>query len=564
MKVRNKEATTSSNQLVDQPDVVAIATNIEETSLQLSELAAKPSRRNVLTATAAGAMVAAATSGQAASSGYPTNPVIYIDDFARANFMIYNDWTPIVAAALASFDHSLDVGAISPAGVIIFGPSPGNPPLTGGNYYFRTAAIPTAAAPFAIEVNRTVTLKGCGGGGPGSMPGRTNLFIAPGLGGIRFNNAGYPLGSGGSQSGLRAATGSRVEDLCLQGNNETTLNSAYRNAHGIEANTTVSIRDVTVHAFSGHGIYLHGNPGDTPPAGCDFASVVNCWVVYNLGDGCHIDGHDANGCLIFQTAFTQNKGYGLYDNSLTGAVLIGGQFEAQATDIWVNNPSATTTCLGVYKESHGPGPVSSGGELVTTCGNAVVVGNVLAADLINNPSGVCTSDSIAVPTVLGGGGQMSRVSVTSPDGTGNVLLGCATRGAANILTLYDNREHNGAWPFSFKSHATGGVYVDYGASGYPLFGFTNSRCTKANGFPVDAALIPDFACGGVDIGCHLIGGVNHKIFVGVAGTIPTSTAYPVGSVIHNASATYVGDPTLWKLVNRNGTLKWVVGGTLNS
>jgi hypothetical protein len=53
----------------------------------------------------------------------PVNPIIYIDDFARASFAPpYNDWAPIVAAALASFDHLEDNLSDSPGGTIVFGP----------------------------------------------------------------------------------------------------------------------------------------------------------------------------------------------------------------------------------------------------------------------------------------------------------------------------------------------------------------------------------------------------------------------------------------------------------
>ncbi len=376
----------------------------------------------------------------------PTNPIIYLDDFARANFTPpISDWTPVVAAALASFDHNHDDTVHSVGGVIVFGPAPGAAPLTDGLYLFKTSARATAATPFGIEVNRTVILRGCGGG----LPARTMLRFAPSLGGIRFNNGGYPLNADGSQSGLLTGQGSRVEDLCVQGNNGGARATA-PNAHGIYASCGVTLFGVTVHAFSGHGIYFHGNPGDVPGTGCDFSRVDGCWAVFNLGDGCHIEGHDANGCLVLQSSFTSNTGYGVYDNSLTGAVILGSQFESQATDIWANQGSATTTCLGVYKESHGARGATPI-EQVTINGNAVVVGNVLASDLLNS-AGVFTSDSAGgVPSVLSACGQMSRVSVKSQDGTGVVGLGSGTSGSPNILTLADNRENNGVWPFAFKS-----------------------------------------------------------------------------------------------------------------
>ncbi|MGA9601093.1 MAG: hypothetical protein WBS22_12730, partial [Methylocystis sp.] len=117
-------------------------------------------------------------------------------------------------------------------------------------------------------------------------------------------------------------------------------------------------------------------------------------------------------------------------------------------------------------------------------------------------------------------------------------------------------------------YTSGGIGFDWAATGQAFLTLLNSRCLKANGFPVDAAKIPDFANGGVAMRGVLLGSATapsySMIFQGVATAVPTSTAYPVGSVIHNAAATNVGDPTLWKLVSRSGTLKWVVGATLQS
>ncbi len=275
MKVQNKETTTSSNQLVNKTDVARTATYIEETSIQLSELAAKPSRRHILTATAAGAMVAAAGSGQAASFANPINPVIYIDDFARANFTTYNDWTPIVAAALASFDHLEDNLSDSPGGTIVFGPSPGLVPLTNGTYKFLSPAIPNTPQGFGIELNRTVRLVGSGSTA-GNAGGRSQLVFAPGIGGIRANAAGYPI------SGLLGAGGFLIENLYLLGPGAGNGPAA---AHGVYFNCGGRITGCSIHQFSGDGVRAYGNAGDRPTNGCDLSTISFTDLDANGGNG---------------------------------------------------------------------------------------------------------------------------------------------------------------------------------------------------------------------------------------------------------------------------------------
>ncbi len=473
----------------------------------------------------------------------PTTPLIYLDDFARANFKTYNDWTPIVAAALASFDHLQDDTVISPGGTLVFGPGPGNAPLTDGVYNFLTPAIPGLPQGFGIEINRVVNMIGNG-------QLRTRLVFALGLGGIRFNYIGYPETAAGAQSGLLAAQGSSLSEVQLVGNNDAAKPVA-PNAHGVYANCLILLRRVSISNFSGHGIYLHGSTGDVPETGTDFSSVEYCGSFFNAGSGLYIEGHDANGVMSFQSAYKQNA-VGITDTSLTGATIVGGQLEANSLDLMTNQASAATTFLGCYKES---------GEPVTMHGNNVVIGGPLATDLLNNPS--INSGTSGQPTVIGGAGVMSFARVLAGTKTGAVSLGSANVASDGLLALTDMRG-GGSLGFSFSSHANGGIMVDYAGTAYPIFGFINSRCTIANGFPCNAASIPDFANGGVDAGCHLIGDVNHKIFVGVANAKPTSTAYPAGSIMHNNAAVKVGDPTLWKLVSRAGVLQWVVGATLQS
>ncbi len=482
----------------------------------------------------------------------PTNPVIYIDDFARTNFTSYNDWAPIVAAALASFDHLEDNLSDSPGGTIVFGPAPGSAPLTNGTYNFLSAALPNMPQGFGIELNRTVRLVGSGSAA-GNAGGRTQLVFAAGIGGIRANAAGYPINNSGAQSGLLGANGFLIENLYLLGPG---AGNGPATAHGVYFNCGGRINGCSIHAFSGDGVQAYGNSGDTPTNGCDLSVIAFTDLDANGGNGITIIGHDANGIMVLQCTHRQND-YGLYDASLTGAHVIGGQFEANVIDVWANNPSTTTTLVSCYKEA---------GEPVTICGNAVVLGGVLAANMLSQPS-INTPDAVGgTPTIISGAGEVSWLRAKALTGTGGFAMGNPSAGSDYFLGLTDYRESGGAWPFRAKSYTSGGIGIDWGATGQPVLTFLNSRCLKANGFPIDAAKIPDIASsGGVAVRGLVMGTPQTSmIFQGIATAVPTNTSYPVGSVIHNASATNVGDPTLWKLVNRSGTLKWVVGATLQS
>jgi hypothetical protein len=475
----------------------------------------------------------------------PTNPVIYLDDFARANFTSYNDWTPIVAAAIASFDHLQDNFWTSIGGTLVFGPGPGNAPLTSGVYNFLTPAIPTGPQGYGIELNRCVHLLGVG---------RTVLNFAAGLGGIRANWKNYPINKDGSLSGMFGASGFVIENLVLIGLNTIPFPQTAdttSTVHGIYFNVGGKIVDCVVEQFPGHGISAHGGTGDTPQNGCDLASIVRTWAI-SCGHGIHIWGHDANGILVEQCVHSRCY-YGLYDDSLTGAHVIGGQFEACVIDVWANEYSATTTFVSCYKEA---------GEPVTICGNAAIFGGVLAANLVSQPS-IETADTVGgLPTCISGGGMTTGLRANAPSKNGAFGFGAFAGGGDYVMALTDFREAGGAWPFRLKSMPSGGMAFDHGASGIPFFAFLNSRNLKANGYVVDAASIPEFAYGGVALRGLLLTDNNVAIYEGVAYGPPASTAYPVGSVVHNAGATNPGDPILWKLVNRAGVLSWVVGATL--
>jgi hypothetical protein len=280
----------------------------------------------------------------------PVNPIIYIDDFARANFAPpYNNWAPIVAAALASFDHLEDNLVDSPGGTIVFGPGPGNVPVTDGTYNFLTPALPNMPQGFGIELNRTVRLVGTSGVFSNSG-GRAQLVFAAGLGGIRANAKGYPINTGGQQSGLLGAGGFLIENLYLFGAGPS---SGPSKAHGVYFNCSGKITGCSIQQFSGDGVHAYGNAGDTPTTGCDLSTIAFTDLDSNGGNGIMLDGHDANGIMVLQCTHRQND-YGLYDNSLTGAHVIGGQFEANVIDVWANNPSAITTLVSCYKEAGEP------------------------------------------------------------------------------------------------------------------------------------------------------------------------------------------------------------------
>ena len=102
-------------------------------------------------------------------------------------------------------------------------------------------------------------------------------------------------------------------------------------AHGITAYTKITLRDVSVGHFDGHGIYIFGNgdddqfsPGTSSIAA--FCQIDNCIATTNGGDGLHIFGNDASGAVIIASEFIHNAGWGVNDLSRLGqSTYVSGQ-----------------------------------------------------------------------------------------------------------------------------------------------------------------------------------------------------------------------------------------------
>jgi hypothetical protein len=119
---------------------------------------------------------------------------------------------------------------------------------------------------------------------------------------------------------------SLIERLRLYSANQGAASAA---CIGIESRTVVSVRDVIVQGFGGHGVLIRGSlagSGGSDGVVYGNASSSNLWHVTangSAGDGFHIEGSDANCCVLSNCKGIGNLGWDFYDNALITNVYIG-------------------------------------------------------------------------------------------------------------------------------------------------------------------------------------------------------------------------------------------------
>jgi hypothetical protein len=470
------------------------------------------------------------------------NQTINIDDYARANFNPpYTDWTPIVAAAIASFPTNNDFNGDGMGGEIVFCASEGQQPAptNPGVYTFLTPMTPSTPQGYGIELNRAVKLRGCSGAPSGNSLGASQLKFGPGLGGVRVNYQNFP------GNGKLGADGSLIEGLSLIG---AGWNGGPSTAHGIFYNAAVTIRDVTIYNFPGDGLNTLADAAVTPPSSSSVSLIENVYAVGNGGNGSTTKGGDSNSILFLNFKSRGNKGWGVYESSFIGCQYVGGYVEGNlGGGVWANHASGNNSWFGFY--------IESGDAVVMGPGNSIFGGPLAEAARLAGSS-----------ATIFGANYLSAQPLLSGDGKSVFGIGNAFNDAKMFMGWKDNQETGGAWPFRFKNFGNGALGPDWGGVGQPIFALLNSRALKANGYPIDAAKIPDvagnggFAVRGFVMGTPQLG---QMIWVGVGNAPPSDTTnYPVGSIIHNSGASNVGDPTMWMLVNRAGVRRWLIAGTL--
>lgn len=452
-----------------------------------------------------------------------SDDIVYLEDFAPQDGQPVNDWTPVVAAALASFSTNLDQNGLSYGGTIIFTHRPGQASiaaLSNGVYNFLTPAIPSAPELYGVEVNRNVVLQGVGSPGFNAY-GRSQLRFAPGLGGIRINWNDWPV----QGLGLKNAANTRVDSLTLIGQRGA-------KANGIFFNTYARISNCFVNAFSGDGIRTSATTSLVPVSSSSLSQVEYCDVNDCDGNGYSTEGADANSVQFINVHARGNGGWGIYEKSFIGCQYWGGQIAGNRTGgIWANHVGINLFS-GVYVES---------GDKICIGESSLVIGGVLAQAIL-------AGENLAPfpPRVVGSGG-ISQQNIKSGDGKAEIGLGAAYGDQTMILGLKDLSEASGAWPYRLKRQARGGLAFDFANNGVPTFWFLNSRCTVANGFPFDISDVPDLKFnGGIAMRMHVLGTPTVGMVVDDVGKAapPATDLRPLGSRRRNNSGN-AGEPEYW-------------------
>jgi hypothetical protein len=260
---------------------------------------------------------------------------IYIDDFYSTEDG--NDWLP-------AFERAQALHGVGHSGYYIYG---------GFSLYFRPRAYYFSST---LHVRCPMSLIGSGA----AINSGTVLNFPKGSQGLVFHGldtAKHPHYGGADPDRGSNAQGSCVEKLMVMAVDpsdrfsppvvnvltdfrESTF-APNRGAHGIVAYTAITLRDVHVTYFDGHGVYIYGNGDDdllTPGtySNAHFYGLHNSVLSYNGGDGLHVYGGECGHGMIANCQFNQNAGWGVHDAStLGGTTMICGQVFANATGgVW--------------------------------------------------------------------------------------------------------------------------------------------------------------------------------------------------------------------------------------
>jgi hypothetical protein len=266
---------------------------------------------------------------------------IYIDDFYSTEDG--DDWLP-------AFERAQALHGVGHSGYFRYG---------GFSLYFRPRAYYFSSA---LHVRCPMSFIGSGA----AINSGTVLNFPKGSQGLVFHGletAKYPHYGGTYPDRGSNAQGSCVEKLmvmavdpgdrfsppavhALTDFRESTF-APNSGAHGIVAYTTITLRDVHVTYFDGHGVYIYGNGDDdllTPGTYsiAHFYGLHNCFLSFNGGDGLHVYGGECGHGMIANCQFNQNAGWGVHDAStLGGTTMIAGQVFANAVGgVWRDYPIA--------------------------------------------------------------------------------------------------------------------------------------------------------------------------------------------------------------------------------
>lgn len=461
-----------------------------------------------------------------------TYNAVYLEDFAPQNNLPINDWSPIMAAAIASFSHQLDFNGASYGGTIIASNRPGQPSiaaLTGGVYKFGSPII----------VNRALRIVGSGAPMLNSA-GPTQFAFGPNMGGVKFSYS--PVD----------ATGATLENLALVG----WQNVSMTQGHGVEANCAFQLRNVQITGFGQDGVHVVSDATLDPPTSASCFVLDNVTVLGCNGDGLYTAGGDSNIGRISGCTFRSNNGWGINEQSFLGNTYLGCHIASNKVGgINAPKPGGCNAFLGCYSEND---------QLHNIVNPSTIIGGVLAEACLagRNKGDARVFGSRASGLPMRG---VKSVAHFNPDGSysppvlsnGEIGIGPIYGSTLPevILAIKDWAEANGSWPFRLQWNPKGGFSLDWGASGQPILWLLNSRNTIANGFPFNVSDVPELAaCGGIAQRMHVLGTTQGGMICDDVHHVAPTDNRPLGSRRFNNSGN-TGEPEYWLMTKAGWTPK---------
>lgn len=130
----------------------------------------------------------------------------------------------------------------------------------------------------------------------------------------------FPVDSAGI-SFLRKfnSSGSRIQGIYFDGGHKKDVKN---DNHGLYTQVRVDLKDCVFEAFPGHGVFLDGTSRISETSNVNRNMIESCRFSRNSKDGLHIEGNDANVCVIMNCDASNNEGTGFFDASMTGNIYI--------------------------------------------------------------------------------------------------------------------------------------------------------------------------------------------------------------------------------------------------
>lgn len=217
------------------------------------------------------------------------------------------------------------------------GTNKGSPRLfvPAGHYYMGTTTL---------DLTHTLIIEGEGSGQVGGVA--TQLRWADGVVGIRLQ---YYITSGNRQivAAHSMAAGTQLRGLFLKSAGVTTAT-----AHAIDAMVRFSTVDVSIYNWGGNGFNIVATAG----GGAGLEGNANSFVVdrcyaYGCQHGLYASGADANAGTIIASDFSQNRGWGVFDECFLGNTYIACHTAGNTSGPYkTTNANATNLFLNCYSE----------------------------------------------------------------------------------------------------------------------------------------------------------------------------------------------------------------------